>query len=85
MMECKKALMSDEVGGDISKAMDWLRAKGIAKASAQVRIVQMQIIYVSLVTHFIPCMCLKLCNVEYSCVTRRTHCTVCIGKQSEHD
>jgi hypothetical protein len=49
MMECKKALMSDEVGGDISKAMDWLRAKGIAKASAQVRIVQMQI------TLCIPC------------------------------
>jgi len=31
MMDCKKALT--EVDGDISKAMDWLRAKGIAKAN----------------------------------------------------
>ena len=31
MMDCKKALT--EVDGDISKAIDWLRAKGIAKAS----------------------------------------------------
>lgn len=37
MMDCKKALMADEVNGDISKAMDWLRAKGIAKASNQER------------------------------------------------
>jgi translation elongation factor EF-Ts len=35
MMECKKALMDKEVQGDISKAIDWLRAKGIAKASSQ--------------------------------------------------
>ncbi len=31
MMDCKKALT--ESGGEIEKAMDWLRAKGIAKAS----------------------------------------------------
>jgi hypothetical protein len=35
MMECKKALMDNEVQGDINKAIDWLRAKGIAKASSQ--------------------------------------------------
>lgn len=35
MMECKKALMDPEVNGDVQKAMDWLRAKGIAKASSQ--------------------------------------------------
>lgn len=33
MMDCKKALT--EVDGDLSKAMDWLRAKGIAKSSNQ--------------------------------------------------
>lgn len=31
MMDCKKALT--EVGGNIEEAMDWLRKKGIAKAS----------------------------------------------------
>jgi len=31
MMECKKALQ--ESGGDIEKAIDWLRAKGAAKAA----------------------------------------------------
>lgn len=31
MMDCKKALAASE--GDVSKAMDWLRAKGIARAS----------------------------------------------------
>lgn len=31
MMDCKKAL--DEVGGDLEKAIDWLRQKGIAKAA----------------------------------------------------
>eukprot|EP01041_Mallomonas_annulata_P008792 gene8792-18186_t len=31
MMDCKKALT--EVDGDITKAMDWLRAKGIAKSN----------------------------------------------------
>jgi hypothetical protein len=36
MMECKKALSDSEVNGDINKAMDWLRAKGIAKATSQV-------------------------------------------------
>ncbi len=30
MMDCKKALA--EVGGDMEAAIDWLRAKGIAKA-----------------------------------------------------
>lgn len=32
MMDCKKALMDDEVAGDISKAFDWLRKKGVAVA-----------------------------------------------------
>ena len=31
MMDCKKALT--ECDGDISKAIDWLREKGIAKAA----------------------------------------------------
>lgn len=34
MMDCKKALSAEEVGGDFAKAMDWLRAKGIAKAQS---------------------------------------------------
>lgn len=34
MMECKKALSAEGVNGDIRLAMDWLRAKGIARASA---------------------------------------------------
>lgn len=32
MMDCKKALAAPEVEGSIDKAMDWLRAKGMAKA-----------------------------------------------------
>jgi elongation factor Ts len=31
MMDCKKALQ--ESGGDLDKAVDWLRAKGAAKAA----------------------------------------------------
>ena len=31
MMDCKKAL--DETGGDLEKAIDWLRQKGISKAA----------------------------------------------------
>ena len=34
MMDCKKALSQAEVAGDLSKAMDWLRAKGIARAAS---------------------------------------------------
>ena len=37
-MECKKALMDEEVDGDVDKAMDYLRAKGIAKASNNTRV-----------------------------------------------
>ncbi len=33
MLDCKKAL--DECQGDIEKAVDWLRDKGIAKAAKQ--------------------------------------------------
>ena len=33
MMDCKKALMDDTVDGNIDKAIDWLRTKGIAKAA----------------------------------------------------
>lgn len=33
MMDCKKALI--EVGGDLEKAVDWLRQKGIAKAAGK--------------------------------------------------
>ncbi len=35
MMDCKKALSAEGINGDISLAMDWLRAKGIAKATSQ--------------------------------------------------
>ncbi len=35
MMDCKKALQAEEVNGDIKLAMDWLRAKGIARALSQ--------------------------------------------------
>ena len=37
MMDCKKALSADDVNGSIDKAIDWLRAKGIAKASTNSR------------------------------------------------
>ena len=36
MMDCKKALADATVNGDINKAMDWLRSKGIARATSQV-------------------------------------------------
>ena len=35
MMDCKKALV--EVDGDLEKAVDWLRQKGMAKAAKEVR------------------------------------------------
>jgi elongation factor Ts len=34
MMDCKKALEAVDVAGDVNKAIDWLRAKGIAKAAS---------------------------------------------------
>jgi elongation factor Ts len=34
MMECKKALEAPDVDGDVSKAIDWLRKKGISKAAS---------------------------------------------------
>lgn len=37
-MECKKALMDDDVKGDVDKAMDYLRKKGIAKATNNTRV-----------------------------------------------
>mmetsp|Transcript_25069 Transcript_25069/g.50176 ORF Transcript_25069/g.50176 Transcript_25069/m.50176 type:complete len:363 (-) Transcript_25069:172-1260(-) len=36
MMECKKALSAEEVQNDISKAQEWLRKHGSAKASSKV-------------------------------------------------
>lgn len=36
MMDCKKALMAEGVDGDINKAIDYLRVKGLAKASNNV-------------------------------------------------
>jgi len=36
MMECKKALMSPDVNGDISRALEFLRKQGVAKASSKV-------------------------------------------------
>ena len=35
MMDCKKALSASDVSGDMGKAIDWLRAKGIARAASQ--------------------------------------------------
>eukprot|EP01038_Epipyxis_sp_PR26KG_P013628 gene13628-18287_t len=35
MLDCKKALMADGINGDLKKALDWLRLKGIARASSQ--------------------------------------------------
>jgi translation elongation factor EF-Ts len=32
-MDCKQALLQPSVQGDLQKAIDWLRAKGIAKAT----------------------------------------------------
>lgn len=40
MMDCKKALSDASVCGDIEKAMNWLRMKGIARASAGERVSQ---------------------------------------------
>ena len=34
MMDCKKALSSPEVAGNIPKALDWLRTKGIVRAAS---------------------------------------------------
>ncbi len=36
MMDCKKALMADGVNGDMAKAIDYLRKKGLAKAQSSV-------------------------------------------------
>ena len=36
MMDCKKALCEESVNGDIEKAIDFLRVKGLAKSSANV-------------------------------------------------
>lgn len=33
LMDCKQALLQPSVQGDLQKAIDWLRAKGIAKAT----------------------------------------------------
>lgn len=33
LMDCKKALMDDEVDGDYERAISWLHKKGIAAAS----------------------------------------------------
>lgn len=37
MMDCKNALQSPEVAGDIEKAVAWLRAKGLAKITKSTR------------------------------------------------
>lgn len=34
MMDCKKALEAPDVSGDVAKAIDWLRKKGISKAAS---------------------------------------------------
>ena len=36
MMDCKKALLAEGVNGDIGKAIDFLRTKGLAKAQSNV-------------------------------------------------
>ena len=42
MMDCKKALSAEGVNGDIKLAMDWLRAKGIARAASNADRVTME-------------------------------------------
>jgi elongation factor Ts len=42
MMDCKKALAAEGVNGDIKLAMDWLRAKGIARAASNADRVTME-------------------------------------------
>lgn len=37
LMDCKQALGHDSVQGDLQKAMDWLRTKGISKAAQSKR------------------------------------------------
>lgn len=37
MMDCKNALASPDVQGDLQKALAWLRAKGIAKIASSSR------------------------------------------------
>jgi elongation factor Ts len=37
LMDCKHALGNEAVQGDLQKAMDWLRAKGISKVSSSTR------------------------------------------------
>ncbi len=37
LMDCKHALGHETVQGDLQKAMDWLRAKGISKVTASKR------------------------------------------------
>lgn len=38
MMDCKNALQAPEVGGDIEKAVAWLRTKGLAKVAKSTRV-----------------------------------------------
>lgn len=42
MMDCKKALSAEGVNGDLKLAMDWLRAKGIARAASNADRVTME-------------------------------------------
>ncbi len=37
LMDCKNALLNPTVQGDLQKAVDWLRAKGISKVSKSTR------------------------------------------------
>jgi hypothetical protein len=47
MMDCKKALAAESVGGDLQLAMDWLRTKGIAKAASSDRVTKEGLIAVN--------------------------------------
>ena len=63
MMDCKKALMASE--GDMDKAIDWLREKGLAQAAKKASRVAAE----GVVTQFVaPCGCTGVV-VEVNCET----------------
>lgn len=70
MMDCKKALSSPEVNGDMTKAMDWLRAKGIARASSSAERVASEGVIACLVNDELTTTTLVEVNSETDFVSR---------------
>lgn len=65
MMDCKKALASPEVDGDIAKGLDWLRAKGIAKATSQVNFFLKEMMSLVMLHHFRTAEYQKRVSLQY--------------------